>query len=496
MGLNEFEKQEYLKCLNDYWYYLKTYYKTIDKDTGEIKPFATFNGRYDKPEYEKVIHGFLDKIHVKRIAKRQIKHPDIADEKSRQMYITNSVMGYVAWCILFVDYFRGLVTHEKEDKLDSKTDFNTPFGMIDFGIEHNPPFLKPDKNDIIRSHMAIGLKSRNSLVTGDAGLRPGAGGGYDLIYNTEFAHQSFTNSKLAAEREACKGVNILDSTPNGENNEHAVVCEFAEKNPDLTSFEYIPLLWKLRRLDPWYEIKKKDYNGDDVMIAQELDMSRKRSLKGRVFTHFIQSQHVVSIKPGSIKLGITVCTWDFGVGAPTVCILNTIIDKKIVTLDSRFKSGSTPREMVMEFNAMCKAWNIPPGVIRHVGDPSGESKPRESADYDSSFELFRKEGVYINKGNNRIMEGIQTMNGEFFNGNLLINDLNTVLIDAFNKAVYPTDDNGDIKREVYTCAHPMIDLLDAEKYGVRYMVSMTHVSKTLQDKSNPVVMGSSRPVED
>ena len=215
-------KAEYLKCKGDYWYYLKTYGKTLDKDSGEVKAFATFNGKWDKPEYEEHIHWLLDRVHERVIAKRQIDKPDICDEKSRQMYVTNSIMGYCAWSLLFVDNWRGLITHEKEDKMDNKTDFNTPFGMVDFMLSHNPEWLTPRKDDLIRSHMNIGLKCRNSLLTGDAGMRPGAGGGFDLIYNTEFAHQSFTNMKLAAEREACKGVNILDSTPNGKHNAHAI----------------------------------------------------------------------------------------------------------------------------------------------------------------------------------------------------------------------------------------------------------------------------------
>lgn len=483
---------EYDHCKSDYWYYLTTYYKTIDKDTGEVKPFATFNGKYDRPEYRDVIHVFLDKVHERRIAKRQIKHPDIADEKSRQMYVTNSIMGYITWCLLFVDYFRGLATHEKEDKLDSKVDFNTPFGMIDFGLEHNPPWLKPDKNDIIRSHMTVGLKSRNSLLTGDAGLRPGAGGGYDLIYNTEFAHQSFTNSKLAAEREACKGVNILDSTPNGENNEHAIVCSFAEKNPDLSSFEYVPLLWKLRRTDEWYAIKKRDYNGDDVMIAQELDMSRKRSLKGRVFSSFIQSQHVIDYVPG--PLGITCAGWDFGVGAPTVFVIATIKNDETIVIDSFFKSGSTPHEIAIEFKNKCRLLGILPEKVIHIGDPSGDSQPRESALYEPSFKLFRNEGILIRAGNNRILEGIQTINGLFFNNKLKISSKCTVLIDALNKAVFPTDSAGNVTKEAYTCDHPMIDHLDALKYVIRYMASMmTTRPRPASRDFMGYVPGSSKP---
>jgi hypothetical protein len=479
---------EIAHCEADWWYYLITYWKTMDKDTGEVKPFATFNGKYDIVEYREYIHWFLGEIHKRVMAKRQIDKPDVADEKSRQMYVTNSICALTGYYTQFYPNFRGLFTHEKEEKMDKAGDFNTPFGMIDFGIEHQPEFLKGTKNDYIRSHMHIGLRSANTLLIGDAGVRPGAGGGFDLIYNTEFAHQSNTNQKLAAEREACKGVNILDSTPNGKHNAHAITCEFAEKHPEKSSFLYVPIHWSKRRVKEWYDIKKLDYNGDDAQIAQELDMSREGSVLGRAFKLFKPSNRV-DVDAMKFKPALSVNGFDFGWVHQTAAVFIAPWVNDTWVVYDEYADNEKPvhvhAEKVMD---IVRRWGV--GNVRWIADPSGVSKSREQGK--SFYELYQSNEIpvqnrlHFDAGDNAVAEGINAVNTMFWKDKLFVSNKCVKLIDALNEAKYPTNRNGEPTGDKYE-EGVHTDILDSLRYAVSRLKKFSVVAARGQDRPRPVV---------
>lgn len=479
---------EIARCEGDWWYYLTTYWKTIDKDTGKIKLFATFDDKYDIPEYREFIKWFLGEVYKRVRARRQIEKPDIADEKSRQMYLTNGVSGLTGYLLQFYPNFRGLFTHEKEEKMDKLGDFNTPFGMIDFGLEHQPNFLKTDKSDLIRSHMRIGLKSIKTLLIGDAGVRPGAGGGFDLIYNTEFAHQSNTNQKLAAEREACKGVNILDSTPNGKYNAHAITCEFAEKHPDKSSFLYVPIHWSKRRIKDWYDIKKLDYNGDDAQIAQELDMSREGSVLGRAFKLFKPSDRI-DVDFLKFKPALSINGFDFGwVHYTAAVFIAPWVNDTWIVYDEYMDNEKPIHVHAGKCMDIIRRWGVT--NARWIADPSGTSRSREQGK--SFYELYQSNEISIENrlqfepGDNAVTEGISAINTMFWKDKLFISNKCVNLIDALNEAVYPTNKNNEptsdkYKEDWYT------DILDALRYAVSRLTKYTAIAARGQDRPRPLI---------
>jgi len=458
---------EYLKCKKDIWYYLTTYWKTFDMETGKPKLFAQYNEKWDIPEYADKLHELVDMIMARIRARRNIEHPDLAIEKSRQMTITNTLAGICGYCICFIRDFRGLNTHEKEEKMDKPGDFNTPFGMIDYGLDKMPDFLKPTKGNLIRSHMRIGIKNMNSLIIGDAGLRPGAGGGYDLINNTEFAHQENTNSKLAAETEACKGCNIIESTPKGKFNAHALTCDFAEKHPDKTSFKYVPFHWSLRRTKEWYEWKKLSYNGDEARIAQELDMSREGSVTGRAFKLFKPS-HIVDIDPVKFRPGIAIIGYDFGWIHATACVMLVPFTNDTWLVVDEYVDNEKPVHVhAHKVHEMVARWEL--NNVHYVADPSGVSKSREvgKSFYElySSSEVPVEDRISFEAGDNAVTDGISAVNTMFWKDKLLVSRKCTNLIDALNEAVFPTNKNGEVTSEKYK-ENEHTDILDALRYGV------------------------------
>lgn len=120
--------------------------------------------------------------------------------------------------------------------------------------------------------------------------------------------------------------------------------------------------------------------------------------------------------------------------------------------------------MTPKVKDMLKKWGVAISSAVFIADPSGQSKPREGTG-SSSFDLYKAEGLYMLPANNRILEGIQTINSLFYLDKLQINDTCSGLIDALLQAVFPTDENGDVKKEEYKVIHPYIDMLDALRYG-------------------------------
>ena len=497
--MTEAEVTELIKCAREPLHFIFNYIKTWDGETNSVRTFAEGYPQTYKDKLGKLILAIIDVI---KKGRKSFILPDFHIFKSRQTYVSHTILaGISVYCLLFIENSAGLVTSDKAEKLDNSnhSDFNTALGKISFAIDNLPSFLKPPLKTVIRNDKNINYIPMNSSVKGDCGIAPGMGLQLSYVFNDEHAGQEFSFTKQSTIIEACKGAQICASTPKGKNNVFYNIWEFGKSNPDKTSFQFWEFDWKEKMLpvehDKYYEEAVRRYKGDMAMLSQELDRSWSGiSAKGRVFTSFISSKHIVNIKPLDIKLGITCCGWDFGVGAPTVFIIATVIKDEIFIIDTYHESGTSPHRVAIEFKKKCQEWGVPYHLVKNIGDPSGSSKPRESADYDSSFELFRHEGIYIEKGNNRIMEGIQTINGQFYLDKLKINKRCNILIDALNEAVYPSNDSGDVTKEAYVCEHPLIDHLDAFKYIVRYMSSMLQPSKSLPDKKFvSLELGSSKP---
>jgi len=493
--------KEYVRFTSDPIYAIFTYFYTYDKEAKEKRLFAAGY----PVAYQAKLKAFILKVIDVIIKGRKVfRFPDFHNLKSRQTYQSWTMAAIETWCYLCLDNFAALITTDGDSDLDNANyyDYNTKLGKIGYITINLPLHLRPAEKDLLRSHNSITYPMRNASIKGDSSMFPGMGPQLDLHDGDEFAAQRFPNVKLASMREGIKGANVLNSTPKGKLNPFYDIWKMRQDEPDNSSFNLETWHWKEKmNANEWDKFMKDAlarYGGDKAMMGQELELSFDGiATKGRVFTSFVSSRDVVDIKPGSFKLGISCDAWDFGVGAPTVVVLFTLRDKDIIALDGRHQSGTSPQQFAVEYKKMCAEWGIPFHVIKHIGDPSGASNPRESADYDSSFELFRKEGIYIIGGNPRKLEGIQVINGEFYSERLKVNKRLSYLIDGLNTAVFPTDkQSGDVTKEEYKAEHPLIDYLDTFKYGVRYMVSMTHPTKAIQDRSMPISTGSSRPQED
>lgn len=480
MIFNDLEIAEELwKCsqgFEGFKYWAENYCFTYDRETGQKKHFADFKNLRYKDYIFKVISKVWDSLIARR---NNILTPDKEIIKSRQLYFTWAFMAFFTWGIQFLTSFSATVTSEKAEKIDIKHNHNTLLGKVDYIVRNQPYWMIPGKNNWDDAHMRRGVIGADSWIKGDAGDEPTRSEQTDIILADEFAFQSFTNTKLAAMREGAKCAIILLSSPNGQLNSFYMTYKFAKNNPTKTSFEIIMPHWKDRIAesdwDEFYQRALRRYNGDMAQLEQELNHSFAGvSGQGRVFDRFDFNKHVIPF-PVRVLKGVALNGLDFGYGAPGVMVATIRIKNVTVVFDSYQASGLHPRDHAAKIKEILNKWGLTIEMCRFFSDPSGKSKPREGTN-ESSFDLYRENGIYnIIPANNRILEGIQQINGCFFNNSLFIASHNVELIDGLNQAVWVSDNQGFITKEAYDIPHPYIDLVDGLRYAI--MQSAKGISK-------------------
>lgn len=448
---------EIIACSKDPVYFAFKYIQTQDVESGVIKPFATFDGKYDKPEYTNEIKKLIRKFNDSRINKK-----DLHIDKSRQMYVTETFCAYALWCFLFVDNCRVLVTSEKAEKIDKKGAPDTLLNKIRFMLTHLPVWLQPGKKELIDNHMTLFYQLKNSSILGEGGDDPGRQGGVNIAWADEFAHQPHSQQRFLALREATKDSLILCSTPKGKNNKFAAI-KFDAKS----SFEKLSLIWSLRRVKEWYEMKRQQYSGDEAGLAQEVDISYEGSIRGRAFSRFTPAKHVIDLTADvvrqKIKGNTTIVGIDLGWAHPTCYVFLAKIDGTWTAYDE-YEVSETPINVhAQNFKDMLTRWEITQNQCAIYGDPSGAARSRETGE--AAYDLFAKSGVRISQANNEVAAGIQLINTLFYGDKLLISSKCARLIDALNEAEFYTNANGEAISEKYK-EDWYTDLLDALRYAV------------------------------
>jgi len=511
----EMKAEEIDKCSAiggwEYFIFDSGHVYTFDKQAGGRKQFGQFNDSWDNPLFVEDIKDVIRKIDEKRRLGRKITDKDlklkrvpkfdILIEKSRQLFMTWAIMAYITWCLLFVPGFRGLITSEKEKKMDSDGDYNTPFGKIDYIISNLPPHLKPKDSDSRRKYLRAGLHSIDTIITGDAGVNPGRGEQVDLIFNDELAHQEHTERKKASQIEACKGVTIDNSTPYGKNNSFYKTRQRAIEEPEDSSVEVVRLHWT-QRIKPEYhsEFRRKklrEYNGDEEMFAQEQEISYEGSVKGRAFKKFISAEHTIPAynqdKDGvlfidkvrkHVKKSMVYNGLDYGFAHRTGAIWITHFGTQwLVFRDYQVQETPIPVH-AEEFNRINAEWGIAKNRCLWFGDPAGEQRNvlSEHSD-DTASARYAEHGIEIIQANNSVKMGIEKINGMFYRSELVILDTCTGIIDALNEAQYHINTNGEPVGEKYKEAW-YTDIIDALRYAVMSM-EKAHEARTGRVAQSP-----------
>jgi len=322
-------------------------------------------------------------------------------EKSRDMGATWSCLAYYLWNWLFHPGFQCLLGSRKEDLVDN-WQLDSLFGRLDFMVQYLPDWLKPE--GFLRSRHRQYLKLWNpvnsaAIIGESANPNFARQGRYSIIHLDEFAFWDWAESVRTGTADAAP-TRIYVSTPSGTNT--------FRKIRDEGGTPVFTLHWSShpKKDDKWYEEQCKRRPPED--IAQELDISYERSLKGRVYPEW---DHVPAGSYPFVSGWPLYTSWDLGIGDPTALVWfqrNPLTGKwriidcysnngKTIDFFVPFITGQIASGVGLSYSAdeiekveRHSGW----GPAIHVGDP--DVKKTNQITGTSLFTELGKHGIHMN----------------------------------------------------------------------------------------------------
>lgn len=430
------QRAELDRCRADIVHWINTYVKTYDPRFGPdgkpvgITPFSLYAFQAE---------------YIRWLEERLQRGEDGLTEKSRDMGATWSFLAWVTHHWLFDDVFQALLGSRVEDLVDRAGEWDTLFGKLDIIIEHLPAWMMPPGYNARqhRSHMRLSHPGTGNAIQGQATTPDFARQGrYTVIGLDEFAFSAWGEAVWTGTRDAARSRFPL-STPNGNNH--------FKRLRDSGHVAVYTLHWHLHpeKTPAWYEAEKARRTAED--IAQELDISYNKSLRGRVYSEWD------SVPKGSypfVRGWPLYVSWDFGLDDNTAMIWwqrNTSSNRwRIVAAYSNsgktidfyvpFTTGQMLSGLPYQFSASDietvnghATW----GPAVHFGDPAGAQRNQVTGT--SVIDELRKHGIYI-----QTKPDVNTFEARFHATKLGLRDIEGVnsaacgsLDDAISNARFP-----------------------------------------------------------
>lgn len=415
---------------------------------------------------------------------------DLAVNKTRQVGMTWLFMSIELWAILFWSPVAILNANQRYDDVDdggANSTTTSLHGKLRVMYEDRiPRWLQA----AFPLHFKLGTVSTDSGgVIQASAATPNIGRGKTLwmAFLDEYAHMDWSKLIWGSVSQACKRGKVANSTPNGKDNEYArLVRDWRRRQVKLVSYHWTrhPVYQQgqhivghdedceqcqasLEGLDhehgghyppvgkltsPWYD-QQCAIIDDEVLIAQELDQSFEKSLRGRVYDEVDRNVHLVELvpNPGARRL----CAWDFGLAGSTVMILAQL---------ERFLSHAEIQvigfyedwgKVIDDYVPVVERWSEAYGDIRHCGDPAGEARNlqtgRSVIDVLGESDIFVDAPIFLRQD---ASDGIR-MTKRALSGRPLVPRGQRVLVkidpscealvDHLEGTKYPTDRNGNRK---------------------------------------------------
>lgn len=382
------------------------------------------------PNQEETLAAWID---LERLASTgELTFRNVLIEKSRQEGETWVLAGAVDWLLQYHEV-SGLYLHQRAAEVaDRGWTIKSFFGRVKYVDDRLDRRRVPDLAQLrfmpFSKDPAMIQNSRTgSLVYGEVQRDdPGRGQSLDFSIVDEAAHVQHGEHVHSALDEACKAGKVYLSTPMGDDNVHARLCDekpagytylrlhwsehpiyseglhVAGEDPDCAQCEgtrqgvrWNPSEPKAHRYpgkltSPWYE--QAVLGKTDEQVARELDIDRAGALTGRVYAEFSREVHVEpdgiayeEALHAKLELG-----WDFGLDCTAIVVCQDApADYRVIGYLRRgdlFRTTATPeavaealveylRELGVPERLLTKNWLL---KIHAVGDPSGHSRSAES----------------------------------------------------------------------------------------------------------------------
>lgn len=351
------QAKEYRRCVEDKNYWFNNYVTTIDtRKTPSIIPFFLWP-------------------HQERLLVQLDKYQDLFIDKSRDMGISWTIMGWELHQACYTKGFTALNISRKENEVqDTGNTFHSLHGRLLFMYQRLPPFLRPRVHN---PYLIFSIPSMNSVIRGES-ANPNAGRDtqYKFILVDEAGFVECLDEMFKGLRNATNTI-CLNSTPPKE----VVNNKFSEiKDMKNSGFVHMSFHWKEHpeKDDEWY--KKKTASMTEEEIAQELDIKYDRAVTNRSYPEYDDGIHLLGHKVFLNPKSKLYCFMDFGLEGEVFLFAQKDFEDRLFFIHyALFKNKLTP-ELYIEFHKCLDAigYNGDVKDIVFIGDKSGNKRSRTS----------------------------------------------------------------------------------------------------------------------
>lgn len=374
----------------------------------------------------------------------ELEFGNVLIEKSRQVGGTWGLAATVRWLLSYTST-RGLFMHTRAAEVaDRGFTIDSFFGRIKYidmrlgPIDHNdmaPLIFRPFSVDPAAIEAANGAFVRGECQRDD----PGRGSTFDWAIVDEAAHVQHGESVHKAIDDAAVSGKLYLSTPEGEDNFHARLCNEQPQGWDYIQLHWsghpvygkgahvagkgkrcaactatrkglrwtarkpIPHRYQDRLTSPWYD--KAVVGKTDEQVAAELDIDRAGALGSRVYAEFAPRVHVVDEGIAYDPTLPLELAWDFGLDATSVPVIQpAATEVRVIGLfeaGDLFASHATPDAVCSGLRAYLTELGVPDDLVfepgsaslRCIGDRAGQARSTQTGV--SDIAAYRSRGFEI-----------------------------------------------------------------------------------------------------
>lgn len=359
--------------------------------------------------------------------------------KSRQMMATTLVCAFFLWNLLYRDGWSGLLLSRKDTLVDDggeHASWNSLFGRVLFMYRSLPEWQQHQLE--IRGGR-ISCPYRNSYIVGESGnvRDAGRGGVYSSVLMDEAAKIPRSETVFSAINDAAAQI-IMNSTPAGKQGVFYRIYRSAQSR-----FTKIKLHWKIHPLrdQTWYEEQCRDRTEED--IAEELDCSFVKSVRGRCIPEFDWDRNVSYDARYEPQLELS-GGWDFGFGDPTAVVLRQR-KRNVHTIPASLQRQHL---IIEDFAPLAEALVRRMGYVGSlsdiycVGDSEGNRVNRQTRK--SDIRAYRDFGWIIHPVTCQEKERHRRIRNLCKSGELIVHPDNGELIECMQQLRYALDADGNV----------------------------------------------------
>ena len=264
----------------------------------------TYDPRQARPNMPFMTYPFQDKL-IDDLVEAVEWGYDIWLEKSRDMWFTRTVLGFVLWWYLF-RWRSSLLWSYKQDYVHQSWNMDTHFERLNYMLTRLPLWMRWSN---LSKFMSISSNHnwKNKEIAWDSWQNFGTGWRRSLAFLDEFQAWLFDQTALRKTKDVTN-CRIFGWTPEWTSNVYWKVMTDNKRYANMLK-KKIRLHWPLHPLKTkmWYDLQI--LTRTEMDLAKEVDISYDNSVTGAVYPHF-DKQVTIDYIPYNPKLKLYT-SWDF-----------------------------------------------------------------------------------------------------------------------------------------------------------------------------------------